>query len=106
MKRGSVGSALTAARTPGFVKWLQEQEFGVLEWPAGSPDLNPIEHLWAHLKRELVKHETPPTGMVDLWEREQEEWEKIPSEVCSNLIDSMPRRVKAVIRAKGQWTRY
>jgi hypothetical protein len=34
------------------------------------------------------------------------EWEKIPKEVCQNLIESMPRRVAAVLRAKGGHTKY
>ncbi|GJP41591.1 hypothetical protein CLOM_g1247 [Closterium sp. NIES-68] len=86
--------------------WLGEQEYAVVEWPSCSPDLNPIEHLWPHLKRQLGKYEKPPSGMLELWERVQEEWGKIPAEVCANLIDSLPRRIKAVIRAKGRWTRY
>ena len=70
-----------------------------LLWLAQSPDLNPIEYLWQHLKRILGGYETPPTGILDLWDRVQEVWDKIDPEVCQDLIESMPRRVQAVIEA-------
>jgi len=44
--------------------------------------------------------------MIELWERIQVEWEKIPVEECQKLIESMPRRIQAVIRAKGGYTKY
>ena len=87
-------------------QWFKENNINVLKWPAQSPDLNPIEHLWKHLKKELNGYETPPAGIHELWERVQVEWEKIPREVCVSLIESMPRRVQAVIKAKGGHTRY
>jgi transposase len=86
--------------------WFQDHEMECLLWPAQSPDLNPIEHLWQHLKRRLGGYETPPTGILDLWERVQEVWDKIDPEVCQELIESMPRRVQAVIKAKGGSTKY
>ena len=78
----------------------------VLLWPAQSPDLNPIENLWNHLKRKLAEYEVPPRGILELWERVQEEWGKIKLEVCQGLIESMPRRVEAIIKAKGGYTKY
>ena len=75
-------------------------------WPAQSPDLNPIEHLWHHLKVKLAQYEKPAQSVTELWERVQEKWEKIPVEVCQNLIESMPRRIAAVARAKGGYTKY
>jgi len=77
-----------------------------MQWPAQSPDLNPIEHLWSHLKKKLADYDTPPKGILELWERVQEEWEEIGPEVCQNLIESMPRCVEAVIKAKGGYTKY
>ena len=49
----------------------------MLDWPSSSPNLNPIEHLWAHLKRVLAKYPDPPRGINELWERVEAEWEKI-----------------------------
>ena len=81
-------------------KWFKDNNINVLKWPAQSPDLNPIEHLWHHLKKWLNAYEVPAAGMLELWEQMQVEWNKIPMGVCRNLIESMPRRIEAVIKAK------
>jgi hypothetical protein len=86
--------------------WLQDNQIKVLPWPAQSPDLNPIEHLWTHLKKQLEEYNEPPKGILELWERVDKEWNKIDAVVCQNLIESMPRRVEAVIKAKGSYTKY
>lgn len=86
--------------------WLKDHDFDVMVWPAQSPDLNPIEHLWSHLKRKLAEYENPPRGIGELWERVEKEWEAIDKSVCQNLINSMPRRVEAVLKAKGGYTKY
>lgn len=87
-------------------EWFANNHFEVLSWPAQSPDLNPIEHLWSHLKRKLGEYNQPPGGMIELWERIQEVWDKIEPSVCQGLIESMPRRVLAVLKAKGGYTKY
>ena len=86
--------------------WLSEQEFDTLIWPAQSPDLNPIEHMWAEVKRRLNKFNEPPKGVLDLWERIQSIWNDIPPLTCQNLIQSMPNRIQAVLNSKGKWTKY
>jgi len=68
--------------------------------------LNPVEHLWHHLKSKPQQYETPPKGVHELWERVEKEWNEISPEVCQTLIESMPRRVKAVIKANGGHTKY
>ena len=87
-------------------KWFEDNNIEVISRPAQSPDLNPIEHLWEHLKRQLRQYETPPKGVHELWDRVSEEWNAIPPKTCQNLIESMPRRIQAVIRAKGGHTKY
>ena len=87
-------------------KWFQDHEYNVIQWPAQSPDLNPIEHLWGILKRRLAGYEQEPRGMLELWDRVQVEWDRIEPEVCQNPIESMTRCVEEVIRAKGGYTTY
>ena len=87
-------------------KWMEDHSITLLDWPAQSPDISPIEHQWVHLKRELAKYPRAPTGVWELWQRVVEVWNAIPPEVCQNLIESMPRRLEAVIKAKGGHTKY
>ena len=83
-------------------------EFGVeeLDWPAQNPDLNPIEHLWDELERRLRARPSRPTSVPDLINALQNEWAPIPTETLQNLVESLPRRVEAVIAAKGGPTPY
>ena len=87
-------------------KWFKDNKIDLMEWPAQSPDLNPIEHLWNILKCKLNKYEEPPKGLCELWDRVAEEWNKITPEECQNLIESLPRRLEAVYKAKGGHTKY
>ena len=85
---------------------MEENYITLIDWPAQSPDLSPIEHQWVHIKRELAKYLAAPKWVWELWERVAEVWRNIPPEVCQNLIESMPRRLEAVIKAKGGHTKY
>ena len=87
-------------------QWFRDNGVEVLKWPSQSPDLNPIEHLWHRLKRQLAAYKTEPASIDELWERVQAEWEKIPVQACIDLIESMPRRIAAVLKAKGGYTKY
>jgi len=87
-------------------QWFEDNNIQVLGWPSQSPDMNPLEHLWDHLKCQLRKYPTAPKGVHELWNRVAEEWDEIPPEVCQNLIESMPRWIQAVIKAKGGHTKY
>jgi hypothetical protein len=58
------------------------------------------------LKRKLAGYEVVQSGILELWERVEEEWNKIDADVCQNLIEGMPRRVAAVLKANCGYTKY
>ena len=72
----------------------------VMEWPAQSPDLNPIELLWEQLDRMVRKK--CPSSKSNLWEVLQEVWGEISSDFLKKLTARMPKVCKAVIAANGQ----
>lgn len=86
--------------------YFAEVGFRVMEWPACSPDLNPIEHLWDELKKRVRARFPAPASIPELTVAVEEEWRNIPQETISNLIQSMPNRMRAVIRARGGHTCY
>lgn len=86
--------------------YLQEVGISVMQWPARSPDLNPIEHLWDHLKRKVRSRDPAPTTLPELEEAVIEEWASISQEELLKLVRSMRERMEAVIRARGGNTRF
>jgi hypothetical protein len=93
--------------------WFKEEAVEVMEWPAYSPDLNPIEHLWAQLKLWINSHypELITMGKSEqdyqrLFTAIHDAWDSIDEEVVTDLIKSMDSRINAVIAAKGWYTRY
>ena len=74
------------------------------EWPSQSPDLNPIENLWSYLDWTLRDRQVTNKG--ELWTALQEGWQALPVDLLTRLVDSMPRRLQAVIDSKGYPTKY
>ena len=83
---------------------LEDLDIRLLSWPLCSSDLNLIEHVWDVLGRRMPHREY--RNLSELFSALNEEWDNFPQEDLDNLISSMPRRVGAVISAKGDHTRY
>ncbi len=83
---------------------LKKKHIKVLEWPSQSPDLHPIENLWRELKVRGAKRQ--PRNLNDLERICKEEWDKIPPEMCANLVTNYKKRLISVIDNKGFATKY
>jgi transposase len=84
--------------------WFVENNIKVMPWCARSPDLNPIENIWSWMDWKMSK--TKFTSVENLKESLQEIWLQVPKETCMKLIESMPKRVRACIKAKGGHFKY
>lgn len=93
----------TAAVTKDF---FMTQDMRVIDWPARSPDLNPIENLWGLLVQEVYAGFRSFDYEDDLVEAINFAWEKISLEYLRTLIKSMPKRCVEVIEKRGGPTHY
>ena len=83
---------------------LKRLKVKVMDWPSMSPDLNPIEHLWRIHKQKVEVCKV--LNICQLPDIVMEEWKSIPVTTCEALVNSMPRRVKAVLDNDGGYTKY
>ncbi len=83
-----------------------DNEFTLLKWPPQSPDLHPIEHLWDVVEREILIMDVQTTNLQKLCDAIMSIWTKISEECFQHLVKSMPRRIKALLKAKGGPTCY
>ncbi len=88
----------------GTKSWFNDHGVTVHDWPANSPDLNPIENLWGIVKRKM--RDTRSNNADDLKAAFKATWASITPEQCHRLVASMPCRIDAVIHVKGGSTKY
>ena len=74
------------------------------DWPANSPDMNPIEHVWPLVSRQLIGHVF--SSRDALWSALQDAFSNVTAQQIQRLYESMPRRVAALFEARGGHTRY
>lgn len=91
----------TAKKTREF---LSDSNILMLDWPPQSPDLNPIENLW-HLV-DIENSKNNKTNQNQFYEALVHSWDNINPELLKKLVESMPRRLEAVIKANGGNTKY
>lgn len=87
-------------------QFLEEQTIERMEWPAYSPDLNPIEHIWDSLWRQVRGADNLPTTLDQLEQELVRVWAEMTVQFVAQYIRSMSQRCQDVIRARGGHTRY
>uniref|UniRef100_A0A8C5P7D7 Tc1-like transposase DDE domain-containing protein n=1 Tax=Leptobrachium leishanense TaxID=445787 RepID=A0A8C5P7D7_9ANUR len=79
-------------------QFLQDEGIDAMDWPAHSPDLNPIEHIWYIMSRSILQRHVAPQTVQELGDALVQVWEEIPQETIRHLIRSMPRLCMEVIQ--------
>ncbi len=82
--------------------WLCSWRVRVLNWPACSPDLSPIENIWPIIKRKI--HQRRPRTLQQLETYIRQEWDQIPRTKLQKLVTSKPRRLQTVLKRRGDAT--
>ena len=86
--------------------FLQQGNVTKMEQPARSADCNPIELIWDELGHAITSMEIPPNNLGELCQALLDKWAEIPVECLQHLVGSMPRRLGAIIVARGGTTWY
>ncbi|GFT64257.1 transposable element Tc1 transposase [Trichonephila clavipes] len=80
------------------------QHTQLLPWPAYSPDMSPIEHVWDLVDRCLARDPHPTASKDEILLHIQAIWNSLPQTDIQNLFDSMPSRITAFISERGNYT--
>ncbi len=83
--------------------WLRRR-IRVLNWPACSPDLSPIENIWRIIKGKMRQRRPKTVEQLETCIRQ--EWDNIPIPKLEQLVSSVPRRLQTVIKRRGDATQW
>uniref|UniRef100_A0A1I7X9P3 DDE_3 domain-containing protein n=1 Tax=Heterorhabditis bacteriophora TaxID=37862 RepID=A0A1I7X9P3_HETBA len=84
--------------------WLEDNDVDTMDWSSRSPDLNPMENLWAILVRRIYADNRQFETTKDLQCAICKAWSEVDKSAIKNLVNSMPERIFQVINRSGSCT--
>lgn len=87
-------------------EFIEQENIDVLPWCSKSPDLNPVENVWAKMEKFIRQHNFRPRNIDELQHKILEAWQEITPDFTAQLVSSMPRRLLNVIELNGETTKY
>ncbi len=108
-KKGAHRDRQNKSARPGQAVWFQQRpHITLIDGPGNSPDLNPIENAWNWMKNQLQEKKVTSTSIPQLQAKIRNLWvtKMDDSEYLRGLVESMPRRLQAVLENGGNATKY
>lgn len=93
-------------KSASTTNWLRSKKINLMEWPACSPDCNPIENVWSILVRRIYANGKQYNNTNELKTAISTNWDSLEQEVLDNLVKSMPNRIFQLIQNKGATINY
>ena len=93
-------------RARSVMTYMAENRVNTTTWPAQSPDLNIIENVWLHIKRELQNVSEHITSKQQLFDEIHTIWQNVTIDYVRRLYETIPARISEVIRMKGHMTKF
>jgi transposase len=89
-----------------ITKYLKNKKVKRMKWPPQSPDLNPIENLWKHIKDIISQSRHKIRNTKDMRLALQVAWPQIDEDYLLKLCDSVPHRWEACLKNNRGATKY
>ena len=93
-------------RSRAVTSYLQNNAVESMPWPAMSPNMNPLEHIWDIIGRRIQAMDPPVQNLRELEAALHQQWQQLTRAQIRRLTAGMRRRMEAVIRTRGGYTRY
>ena len=88
------------------VAFSNQQDVEVMDWPARTPDMNPIEHVCDQMSVWIRDMDDPPSTIAELNNAVRQARATVRPGRVRTLVESMPRRARALLAARGGHTQY